>query len=249
MADLSFIHMATPHKVVATNHIISNIRQYHPDAYYFLSSDGIDDLSDIAKKYNCEYKFYEKRFGSCNVNGGYGYPVDTIIAWLTRFYEVCLKCNTSHIQMVEDDVWLLKPVTVKDEWEMAAHWNTPGDNVIGEYIHDMIEQFSGKRPITKYFGAGGGTIFKVSTFIENYDNIVRFLGEYGDRMRESYPPFGSLDVFMVVYYFLCGKDYTVNPYMVDAHAHRPGFDFESFVSNLSPEVEIINNYKKWYWNE
>jgi hypothetical protein len=47
---------------------------------------------------------------------------------------------------------------------------------------------------------------------------------------------------------LCGKDYTINPYMVDTHNHHNnGFDWDGFVESTPKEIEIVNNYKKYYW--
>ena len=69
-----------------------------------------------------------------------------------------------------------------------------------------------------------------------------------DRIQNYYEPFGFMDCYMVVYYMLCGKDYYVNPYMTDTHHHRnDGFDWDGFVESRNPVIEIINNYKKYYW--
>ena len=46
---------------------------------------------------------------------------------------------------------------------------------------------------------------------------------------------------------LCGKDYSVNPYLTDTHHHQKGFDFDKFVEDQHEHIEIINNYKKYYW--
>jgi hypothetical protein len=59
MASISFLHLASAGKSISTEKIVSNIRQYHPDAYYFLGSDAADDLSDIAKQYNLDYHYFD----------------------------------------------------------------------------------------------------------------------------------------------------------------------------------------------
>ena len=47
---------------------------------------------------------------------------------------------------------------------------------------------------------------------------------------------------------LCGKDYTINPHMTDTHNHQNnGFDWDGFVESQPNEIEIVNNYKKYYW--
>jgi len=35
--------------------------------------------------------------------------------------------------------------------------------------------------------------------------------------------------------------------MTDTHHHKEGFDFDGFVESTPDEIEIVNNYKKYYW--
>lgn len=245
MGDISFIHLASAGKKVSTEHIALNIRKHHPSAYYFLGSDGVEDLMQIACRYNCEYRYYTDRLGY--PDGVRGYDVERLLKWLERFRTACLNTTSSHIMMTEDDVWLTKPVTVHDDWEMACHY-VPYGNVIPEGVIDMIERFSGKRPLTNYYGGGGGSIYKVSTFLENYDRVTTFFKEQTTYIQDNlYPTIGWMDCYMVIYYMLCGKDYTINPYMTDTHHHQPGFDFDKFVNEQPESIEIVNNYKKYYW--
>lgn len=238
--SISFSHLASAGKKDSTKVIVENIRKLYPKAYYLLVSDAADDLWSIATINNCEYKRYETKLGYPS------YDAHKTIEWLKRFRQACLECKTSHIMMVEDDVWVTKPITVKDEWEMAGHDIRIG-NVIPDFIIDSIEQFSGKRPLTNQYGCGGGSIFKVSTFLDNYDSVITWFEKNHDIFHQQYNPMGFMDCYMVIYYMLCGKNYTVNPYMTDTHNHQSGFDYESFISNQSSEIEIINNYKKYYY--
>lgn len=148
--------------------------------------------------------------------------------------------------MAEDDVWIKKHITVNDDWEMAG-WDIKVGNIIPDYIIDSITEFSGKRPLTNQYGCGGGSIFKVSTFLDNYDKVIPWFLENHDKFQQQYSPLGFMDCYMVVYYMLCGKDYSVNPYLTDTHHHQKGFDFDKFVEQQPEHIEIINNYKKYYW--
>ena len=147
---------------------------------------------------------------------------------------------------MEDDVLIVKPITVDPTWEVACA-NIQVGNVISEPVHDLIEQHCGKRPTFKQYGAGGGSIFRVKTFLANFDRNIKWFEEHFDAIQSYYPTIGYIDCFMNVYYYLCGKDYTVNPHLADTHNHQPGFDYETFISNQPPEIEIINNYKKYYY--
>lgn len=226
--------------------MIRNVRIHHPDDFYFLGVDGVDTQSyeHLVEPYKLDYRhFYMKVGGPV---GNYGYRLDGVLEFLRRFRQACVLCNTSHIMMMEDDVLIVDKVLVKDEWEHACA-DTKVGNLIPEFVHDLIEQHCGKRPMFKQYGAGGGSIFKVSTFLQNYDIITEWFKEHFDKIQAQYPTIGYIDCFMNVYYYLCGKDYSVNPYRLDTHAHHSGYDYDSFVNSIDPGAQIINNYKKYYY--
>lgn len=243
MSDISFFHIASVYRK-ATEQVVANARKYHPNSFYHLAVDAVDSYEYLAEEFDLDYRYYTKKIGG--PVGDYGYRLENTLEFLNRFYNAAVKCNTSHIVMMEDDVWLLDKITVNPEWEHAGA-DTKIGNVIPEPVHDLIERHCGKRPLFKQYGAGGGTIFKVSTFVENYDIIVRWFKDNFAEIQAYYPTIGYIDCFMNVYYYLCGKDYSANLHRTDTHNHRPGFDYETFVSNLTPEIQIVNNYKKFYY--
>jgi hypothetical protein len=243
MTSISFLHLASAGKKLSTEKMVQQVRKHHssPQTYYMVGSDAADDLSDIATRFTCHYKLYNTKLGYPS------YDSSKTIEWLSRFRQACLECRTSHIMMMEDDVWIKKPITVEDEWEMAGHDIRIG-NIIPDFIIDSIQEFSGKRPLTNQYGCGGGSIFKVSTFLDNYDRVIAWFEENHDAFHQQYTPLGFMDCFMVVYYMLCGKNYLANPYMTDTHHHtNDGYDYDGFVNNQPENIEIVNNYKKYYW--
>jgi hypothetical protein len=242
MTDISFCHLASAGKKVSTGKIVENIRKHYPDAFYYLLSDSADDLYDIFQENNCShYKWTTEKVGYPSYN------LEKLLIWLDRFRDACQMCKTSHIMMVEDDVWIRKQITLEESWEMAGHDIRVG-NIIPENIIDSIEEFSGKRPTSNQYGCGGGSIFKVSTFLDNYDRVVEWFKKNHDNFQQQYDPFGFMDCYMMVFYLLCGKDYTANPYMTDTHHHQnDGYDYDKFVNDQSDRIEIVNNYKRYYW--
>jgi hypothetical protein len=241
MSSISFLHLASAGKKISTKVIVENIRKHYPDTYYRLASDAADDLSNIALINNCDYKYYNTKLGYPS------YDSTKVLEWLERFKYACENCNTTHIMMVEDDVWIKKPITVHDDWQMVG-FDIKDGNIIPEAIIDSIEEFSGKRPITNQYGCGGGAIFNVLTFLENYDKVTQWFKDNHDKFQKDYNPLGYMDCYMVVYYFLCGKDYSVNPYYTDTHHHtNDGYDYGAFVNQQPEHIEIVNNYKRYYW--
>jgi len=241
--NISFFHMASVYPK-ATTEIVKNARLHHPNEYYFLGVDNTFSYQMVADIYETDYKFYHTKLGGPKED--YGYRLDGTIEFLDRFKTACLSSKSSHIIMMEDDVLITKPITVDPNWEHACA-DTKIGNHIPESVLTMIELHSGKRPAFTQYGAGGGSIFKVSTFLDNFDSNIAWFEKYFDMIQMVYPTIGYIDCFMNVYYWLAGKDYSVNPHRADTHNHQPGFDYETFISNQPPEIEIINNYKKYYY--
>lgn len=248
MADLSFIHFASTGRQQATRHTVEQVRNLYPDSYYFLISDAVDDHSKLANKHNLDFYLGTNKLGYPVYPKGYSGKA--VYEWLMRLRRGCLSAGTSHVIMLEDDVLVLKQITVQDSWYMAAHELNPDGvgNAIAPQVLEIIEVFSGKRPITHQYGSGGGSIFHVKTFLDNFDAVAGFFLEHTDVIADNfYPQIGWIDCFMTVYYMLTGNDYTVNPHLTDTHHHRPGFDWDGFVASQNDTIEIINNYKKYYW--
>jgi hypothetical protein len=238
---ISFCHLASATRELSTIKMVKTARTHHANNYYFLASDAAEDLSEIAFAFNCEYYHFTEKVGYPSYN------LQKLLSWFERFKLACENCKTSHIMMMEDDVLITKPITIDDSWEMAGHDIRVG-NVIPENIIDSIAEFSGKRPLTNQYGCGGGSIFKVSTFLDNYDRVIEWFKLNHDTLQKQYMPLGFMDCYMVVYYFLCGKDYSVNQYMTDSHHHiNDGYDYDEFVERQPKHIEIVNNYKKYYW--
>ena len=92
-------------------------------------------------------------------------------------------------------------------------------------------------------------IYNVGTFLKNYTRIAKLINEQWDYIQDNlYPTIGWMDCYMVAYYMFCGKDYTENPCMTDTHHHtNDGWDYDKFVNEQPENIEIVNNYKKYYW--
>ena len=244
MSDISFFHIASVYQT-ATEKVVQNVRQHHPDSFYFLGVDGTGSFEYLVEPYNIHYRYFTTRVGG--PVGEYGYRLDAVLEFFSRFREACLKCNTRHIMMLEDDVYLTKPVsTTVNSWSMAGHYIPHGNKLHPELIK-RISEFTGEDCKSDYYGCGGGSIFNTSIYLANYDKVVEWFKQNFDEIQAVYPTIGYNDCFMVVYYLLCNRGYIVNPKLTDTHNHKPGFDYESFISKLSPEIEIVNNYKKYYY--
>lgn len=249
MSNISFWHCGS-NKPHATEFAIQNVRKHHPNAYYHLCVDGqnMEEFYKIAKRYDCDFVYYDRKLGG--PVQPYGYDLSGVMEFLSRWHYAMARAdsNYSHMIMMEDDVLVLKPITIEYGWEHACH-NVKNDNFLPDELKKICEKM-GIIPNFPSYGAGGGSIFKIDTFIKNYyRNIGLFEALIPHMHYRGYPTISWIDCFMNIYYYLSGKEYTINPHLVDTHNHRPGFDYDKFIENLSPEIEIVNNYKRLYFNE
>lgn len=234
---VSAYHQAYRNKV-ATEEAIKNFR-IHNDGPYFLVSDGGDDFSEIAEKYNCFYYHSKWNLGIRDHNhpsGIYGMTKDEVLEWLHRFYLACTISNSDHIIMMEDDVLVRGQINVSDEVEFCGFYS-PNNHLPQNLINYLTEKYDAKFQYP-WYGVPGGSIFKVKTFVENYDRIVKIFSDEFDYLKQNLcSGIGYVDIWMTVYYYLCRKDYTVNPYFTETTKNSNWKDSDFF---------IIHQYKEHY---
>lgn len=234
---LAAFHSAYKNKR-ATEEAIKNFRKFN-DGPYFLVSDGGDDFSDIAKKYNCFYHHSDwnlKLRDHNDPSGIYGNTKEETLEWLRRFHLACTFEKSDHIMMMEDDVLIKGNISVENDVEFSG-LGGPGNRVHQELIDYLTEKYDAKF-YNNWYALSGGAIFKTETFIENYDRIVNILDLEFDFIKSNLmKSIGCIDVWMTVYYALCKKNYTVNPYITETTTNMNWRD---------PSYAIVHQYKEHY---
>lgn len=235
---LGAYHQSYKNKI-ATEEAIKSFRKYHPTNPYFLVSDGGDDFSDLAIKYNCIYYHSPINLGyrhHTDPSGIYGYTSNEVLEWISRFKMGCELTKSDHLIMMEDDVHIMNALEVNENVEFSG-MSFPGN----KFNPELIEYFSSKYGAifhNDWYGSGGGSIFKTKTFLDNYDRIYNiFKSEIEYVKKEVDHRFGWVDFFMTVYYYICGKQYTVNPFHTEV-THNPNWETGNYA--------IIHQYKKFY---
>lgn len=237
---LGFINHVSNHPK-ATWECYQSIRKFYPDAPYFFSVDG-----------GCRYQYeasewLQEEFLSNTTQLGYPpYTKDKVLEWLKRMYIGFLKLGTDHVCMVEDDMMVLGPIQYPEDVECFGHNITIGNDIHGTLLHE-IESFSKKAIKATKYGAGGGSIFKASTFIDNYAKLTEYIDKNWYVFEEYYwPQCGYMDCYMVLYYLLCGKDYTPNKRMINLWPADYTTAPEDIIKTYSGDMEIVHNYKRFY---
>ncbi|HMH10810.1 MAG TPA: hypothetical protein VK553_08885, partial [Candidatus Nitrosopolaris rasttigaisensis] len=112
-----------------------------------------------------------------------------------------------------------------------------------------IETFSKRQPKETRYGAGGGSIFKCSTFIDNYARVTKFIETNWDHIETYYwPQCGYMDAYLTIYYLLCGREYTKNPRMINLWPADYTSTPEDIIKIYNGQIDIVHNYKRFYTN-
>lgn len=232
------------------------IRNFHPDAPIFLSFDGNADAhiyKNVADLLGAEYMVNRETMGY--PEQPFGYKKDKVLEWFKRLYLGFAKMDVTHVMMWEEDSIFLGPVEFDENWECAGHNITKG-NEIHPALLTMIEDFSGKKPKTKFYGNGGCSIFGREALMDHYHEIYKWLNGNLDYIQYNfYPTIGWMDCLMTIVYMLCGSDYDVNPQLYNLDPHNPvelsmsqwaAKDVINHFEAVNSNIKIIHNFKGFY---
>jgi hypothetical protein len=226
----------------ATEFVLEQFRKYHPDAPYTICCDGGVDYSDLARKYNCNYVHSYMRIGRRNSghpSGIYGFTKDESLHWIHMFREAAIHVKNgggSHMIMMEDDVLTQGEVKIDPNWQCAG-FDVPG-NKISPSLIEYIRQRYGATPNVDWYGAGGGSIFNINTFLDNYHQIYDFIDfEFEFILNKLDYRFGWLDLYMQIAYFILGKDYSINTNLTEVWK-TPDYKNTNF--------SLVHAYKELY---
>jgi|694.fasta_scaffold30275_4 hypothetical protein len=260
MTSIGFAQFCSPGQHIAGEELMKNVREFYPDSYYIALGDAGDDRLDACKKYNVEYYQSQRKLGY--PQEPYGYDMEIVLEFWERMYIACFRANTTHLVYLEDDIKILKPITCPDvdvygfDTSFANGERFP--NGFTDEFMNMIEEYSGVRPNINGYGAQGGTIIKVKTFLDNYFHVKRWVEQNFNYVRNNiYEKTGWQDSFNTYFFLLSGKAFVKNPNIVNVfdpegtneYDYYSHYDYPTTfaISKGIPEhVEIIHNYKKFY---
>ncbi len=242
-SKIGFLNHVSTHPE-ATDACFVSINKTHPTSPVVLSVDGLDNFKYYTDKImvytDVEWIFNKNKLGYP--------PYDRyqILEWLKRTYLSVLKLNTDYFMMVEDDLFVLNNIKLDPEWQCVGHVITEG-NKIHPLILEEIERISKVKPKTDYYGAGGGSIFKSSTFINNYQWVTDYIKQWWSLYELHYhPECVYMDCYMVLYYMLCGKDYTPNNRLLNLWPVDNNSTDKEIKLLYSKEYDIVHNIKSYY---
>jgi hypothetical protein len=230
-------------KPKATRGCLESVRKIYPDNPIVISCDNGFDFTDMCKELNVLYHHNTTTIGYSTTE--WGWNKNQIIEWLDRMYRGVTLLNTEFFMMLEDDIILMKPVTLQPEWECVGQMRLYEGQVpqMPPEFLNIIHTFSGVKPIHDYYTTGGGSIFKTKTFVENYFHVRHFIKTNFDFIQQHiYKTIGWMDCMMCVFYMLCGKTLVQNDKLYNNFPVVMPFD----IASLPDNIEILHNYKDHY---
>lgn len=224
MKEFSVYHQCYKNKK-ATEFAISNFRKYNPDVPYYLISDGGDDFSDIAEKYNCHFVLAPENIGTNYLEK------DQAKIYLNRIKDSFIYSGCEYALTMEDDVLCRGQLGIGDDFNIAMSY-VPGNKLRPHIFQKAIEKYN-INPNVDWYGATGGTFLNRNIFFD--EEKVKLIDQF---MEEDFEPtLGSIDQFIVMLYLICGLDCSINELLGETH-RTPNWQ----ESNLP----LIHCYKEMY---
>lgn len=209
----------------ATEFAIGNFRKYHPDVPYYLISDGGEDFSDIAKKYNCNFVLASENIGTNYLEK------EQAKIYLNRLKSAFIYSNSDYLLTMEDDVLCRGKVEITRNFNIAMSY-VP-DNKLRPHIFEKCVKKYNITPNVDWYGATGGTLLNKNIFFD--EEKIEIINRFMEEDFES--TLGSIDQFIVMLYLICGLDCSVNESLGETH-RTPNWQ--------NSDLSLIHCFKEMY---
>ena len=177
--------------------VLENFRRHYPTDTVHLISDGGNDFSAVAGRFNCVYHH------EANI----GYQVDTtkdlMHEWLRRLRYCCEGCPEEWMLVLEDDVLVKRKMLVPTYPIAGADSRFSKD----AYTGGMGEYVFGRHPhlVNNGYGGGGGTVFHRKTFLDCLCEY--FSREDFDAWTLMFGNRNASDLWLTNLFMVCGYQY------------------------------------------
>jgi hypothetical protein len=216
----------------AADHSLRKFKEFYADGDIFIKVDGngdIDNYNAIAKKWeaDCSQNPFQLGYPGNHQQHNVGrecWPKECTLLWLDNVYEVCKKSDSKFLIVLEEDSFILKPITILNkEFGIAVfEYNT---NTIPEVLLDMVEQVGGNTniPIGKWgkgYGAGGGFIIDCQKWIASWEYFKPILELNYETLANQNKLIGWSDCLAQLVIMCGGFEVVMNKQMVQTWYHE-----------------------------
>src|SRR5580704_15114544 len=151
---------------------LRSFRKHYPASTIVMTCAGGDDLSALARSFNCHYFHFEDNLGE----GKSIYPktMENFLEFFRRLFYAFQFIQEDYVLLLEDDVKVLHPVdtkelvfTISGGSTFAASWkNERVIDFLTREAHTPLNKNKLPHPRYTYFSGCGGTIWNRKFFME-----------------------------------------------------------------------------------
>jgi hypothetical protein len=224
VSNFSIYHQCYKNKK-ATEFAIQQFRLHNPDIPYYLLSDGGEDFSEIASKYNCDFVLAPENIGTNYLEN------DAAKIYLQRLRSAFEYSKTEYLLTMEDDVLCRGSITIEGGFNLAMSY-VPGNKIVSHIFEKVVRKYN-NNPNVDWYGATGGSILNKNIFFD--DEKLKIVDQF---MKEDFESsVGSIDQFVVILYLICGLDCSINNGLGETH-RTPNWQ--------NTNLPLIHCYKEMY---
>lgn len=189
---------------------VETLRKFYPNADIFINVDyegDADTYKQISNEIGASFSINNFQLGYCGnfgqVQVGYEcWSKEATFEWVRGIYEACLKTDSKYFMLLEEDDFVLKPISILDtEFSMAIHPTAPSPNgnhrpnAIPTYFKNFISN-NGGNPNSPGYASGGGVIFNRLEFIKSWETKKDIIWENYDDLKNYNKIIGWADYIL-----------------------------------------------------
>lgn len=224
---------------------VETFRKFYKNSDVFIRIDTDGDFENYVKstiEYNVDINYQKTKIGypgnflaSGHSVGRDHWPFENLHTWLTSIYDCCKQTTSKYMVILEEDVFLMKPISIIDtEFGIAIVPNRNGfPNRITKFVQEM-----GGNIISNGYGGCGGTIINVQDFIKGYDIGIEPLRTQFDNISKSTKLVGWSDLMIQVMVMCSGASVVVNNQLVE-----PWMVKKKWITDDWKDYEMVNYLK------
>lgn len=225
---------------------IKQLRSVDANVPVTLFDDGANQLENIAKQFNCYYRYGDK-IGNNNLRARSNiHGIESLKVFLDRLYISCTNelSSCDYIILYEDDVWCLRPIREYPKYDIAGHNCVLYSPWLQHYLWKIIDPENWQQLVIRGVGhpegtlygsvLRGGGIFSRTKFIDCYNNLSKIDLITISRLDANIINYANmaLSLLFQINGFSAGFWSEVREYVDE--------------TSLSKDISFVHGYKKYY---
>lgn len=230
---------------------LQTLRKHYPNSDLFINVDyegDYDGYKSEGAKIKAKTTINNFQLGYCgnfgNVQVGREcWDRQATFEWFRGFYEACLATDSYYMILLEEDDFILKPISILEfDFSIAIHPTVPSPtgrirpNFINQEFLDYSKQHGGVGECPGY-ASGGGSIVNREQFITAWNKCKdHFYNDY-DQLVAVNKIIGWIDFSLQYVMMLGGYEVVQNPFLCE-HWEVPNFEEFEIITGLKDHTLI-----------